>query len=211
MDALGADEDSERLKAWLRHNGGYVVYAIVLGLAVAFGIRYWRAHEEEVRVASASLYGETLQWYQQGNRSAVQVATRKLQQHFGKSPYAALAALLDARLAYKAGDLAGTVQELRWAARHALGPGVRAVARVRLARVLLERKQAAAALMAVRGTPPAGFEAAYAEARGDALLAQGHAGAARKAYQTALTHVGTTSRTAGILRMKLADLAGAST
>ena len=210
MDAFGADDDSEQLKAWLRQNGSYILYAIVFGLAAAFGIRYWRTHEEQARLASASIYAETLEWYQQGNRAAVDVATRKLQQHYQRSPYAALAALLDARLAYKAGDLNAAVQSLTWASRHARGPGVGAIARLRLASVLIERHQPVAALAVVQGKPPAGFTAPYEETRGDALLLEGHPRAARTAYQAALSHVAATSRAAGILHMKLDDLVGAA-
>lgn len=206
MESFGADEDSERLKAWLQHNGSYVLYALIFGLALAFGIRYWRGHEERMHLAAASLYSETLDWYQSGDGASVALATDKLEHHYAASPYAPLAALLDAKMAYKAKDLKKAASALTWAADHAHAQGIVAIARLRLSRVLLEEGQLAQALAAVDRAPPAGFVAPYQEARGDILLAEGHPRRAQGAYQAALAQVSSTSRAAGVLHMKLDDL-----
>lgn len=204
-----SDDEVERLKAWLKENGTYVLSAVVIGLVLAFGVRFWRGHLETTREAAASLYGETLGWYSEGKTDAVKVAVAKLEQHYGSTPYAALGALLLGKISYDAGDLKQAAAALRWATAHALQPGVKAIAKLRLARVLIDERKLGSALDLVSPPAPAGFRAQYEEVRGDVLAQQGHALRARREYSAALQHLPAGSNYAPILKMKLENLKAA--
>jgi len=80
--------------------------------------------------------------------------------------------------------------QLQWVADKARDPEVQAVARLRLAAVLLDENAYDDALKALAAKPPASFEALFEDARGDVLLAQGKGADARAAYQAALSKLG---------------------
>lgn len=203
-----SDDDVERLKAWLRENGSALLLAVVIGLALAYAIRFWRAHEETHAENAALLYGQALGWASEGNASALEAAAGKLEKDYAGTPYAAVAALLWAKQAYTAHDLATANRQLHWAASHARQSAVKATAELRLARVLLDQKQAGAALAAIAGTPPPGFAGAFDEARGDIEVQLGQTANAAKSYAQALAHTPANSSYRSILEMKLEDTGG---
>jgi predicted negative regulator of RcsB-dependent stress response len=90
-----------------------------------------------------------------------------------------------ARLEVKQADLA--VNHYRFVLDKGQPKEIRVIARERLARLLLDQGQAAEALELIQGqTELAGFEARYAETRGDIFLALGREQEAIAAYQEAL-------------------------
>lgn len=201
-----SDDEVERLKSWLSQNGSYIFYAVILGLAVAFGIRFWTRHLEITRLAAASIYDDTSGWYAQGKIGAVKAAILKLEHRYPSTPYAPLGALLLARISYVSGNLPEAAAQLKWAAQHTSQPGIRAIAKLRLSRVLVDENHLAAALALVSPKAPAGFRAQYEELRGDILRKQGHTELARRAYEAALSHIHHGTHYSSILKMKLDDL-----
>ncbi|MDH5738535.1 MAG: tetratricopeptide repeat protein, partial [Gammaproteobacteria bacterium] len=79
------------------------------------------------------------------------------------------------------------------------------VARQRLARVLLARGEADAALELVESEDAPGFQSAYSEIRGDIYVSQGKQMQARQAYQLAIENQ-PEGASNPILEMKLSDL-----
>jgi predicted negative regulator of RcsB-dependent stress response len=84
------------------------------------------------------------------------------------------------------GDRKNARLQLAWAAEHAKDAGLRDLARLRLAAVLLDDKEYDAALKQLTPEPAAPFAARYADLRGDILAAQGKPKDAAAAYDTAL-------------------------
>jgi predicted negative regulator of RcsB-dependent stress response len=83
---------------------------------------------------------------------------------------------------------------------------LRDVARIRRARLLLDKGEADAALAMIAQISTSAFTATVEELRGDILLDNRQRGAAAKAYETALTSDSMTSGTRARLQMKLDDL-----
>lgn len=101
--------------------------------------------------------------------------------------YAGMGALLAARVQVDTGDARNARVQLAWAAENAKDPGLRELARLRLATLLLDEKSYEDAMKQLAAEPPAPFAPRFAELRGDILAAQGKAAEARDAYDTALT------------------------
>ncbi len=74
-----------------------------------------------------------------------------------------------------------------WAAENARDPGLRDLARLRLAAVMLDEKAYDDAMKQLAAEPAAAFAPRFAELRGDILAAQGKTAEARNAYDLALT------------------------
>jgi predicted negative regulator of RcsB-dependent stress response len=93
-----------------------------------------------------------------------------------------------ARIASDAGESAKAMDYLRWAAKNASDQGYLALAKLRLAALLIEQgaeKDFAEADTILKEKPIAGFEALWLERRGDWYLAQKNMDDARKSYEAA--------------------------
>ncbi|MDX1557131.1 MAG: tetratricopeptide repeat protein, partial [Xanthomonadales bacterium] len=103
---------------------------------------------------------------------------------------AALAALQMARARLEAGQVDIALNLYRFVAENGTPGAMRMVGRERLARVLLDQGQAEEALQLIESESDApGFEAAFAEVRGDILSALGRDDDAVAAYQEALDNM----------------------
>jgi predicted negative regulator of RcsB-dependent stress response len=83
------------------------------------------------------------------------------------------------------GQLDAAMASLTWVAENGGEDEYKAVARLRLAGLLLQQKQYDAALQQLEQAKSPTFAALLADRRGDVLLAQGKKDQAREAYQTA--------------------------
>jgi predicted negative regulator of RcsB-dependent stress response len=97
-----------------------------------------------------------------------------------------MGALLAARLLVDSGDTKTARVQLTWAADNATDSGLRELARLRLAAVMLDEKAYDEAMKQLSVEPSAAFAPRFAEMRGDILSAQGKTDEARKAFDLAL-------------------------
>jgi predicted negative regulator of RcsB-dependent stress response len=108
-----------------------------------------------------------------------------MKERFGRTAYAEQAALLAARTYHDKGNLEASRAALTWVAAEASDEGYKAVAKLRLAGILLEAQSYDEALKQLSGDMPKEFAALAADRRGDILAAQGKKDAAKEQYQTA--------------------------
>ena len=206
MSAYADQEELDKLKAWWKNYGNSVVFGVLLGAAIIVGFRYW-THYTEQRLQTASvLYDRMLQDFHSKKLETARQSGESLLNDSSSTPYAGMAGLLLARMDFEAGDAAGGRKHLQWVVEHAKDAATMHAARLRLARINLDSgdKQAALALLDVKDQ--AGFEAEYAELKGDIYLAQGQREQARAAYREALKQLSEVSPYAPVLKMKLDDL-----
>jgi predicted negative regulator of RcsB-dependent stress response len=168
-------EEQEQLEAlkhfWNRWGSWISGVAIVVLLAFAGwnGWQYWQNRQ----AAYASVLYDTLAGAAEtGDTARVQQAFTDLKDKYGGTTYAAQGALLAGKALLDLGKAAEGKAALAWAADKAATPGLQAVARLRLAGVLMGEKAYDAALQQLTwGFPPA-FAALAADRRGDVLLQQ---------------------------------------
>lgn len=102
-----------------------------------------------------------------------------------------------------AGDGVGARARLQWALEHTAEAGLKQVARLRLARVLLNDGDLDGAEQALQGADAGSFAGEFAHLQGDIAAARQDFAGARNAYQHALENdVGS----ADLVQMKLDDL-----
>ncbi len=202
MEIYNPDDQLASLRNWWRQYGKSLIVGVVIGVVVISAFAYWRQYRTEQGQAASVLYDGLLADFQQGKRDSVMTTAEKLMQDYASTPYAGKAALAVARIKYDARDIAGGRKALEWAVSNARESAVQHSARLRLGRLLLEQKEADAALKLADVRDRAGFESEYEELRGDALLAMGDKPAARKAYQAALDKLPPSSNYGKWLHMK---------
>ena len=206
MDAYHSDDEFEKLKAWWKSYGTSVILGIVLGGALLGGMKYWKQYKHEQAAQASVLYDEMLAAGMQGNAAAAEQAGNKVVSDFSSTPYAGKAALVLARLSYDASDRQKAQQHLQWAVDNASEDVTRHVARLRLARLLLDEGKADEAISLADVKDMGGFVSEYQELRGDVHVLRKQIPEARIAYRAALDAVPKGSPYTRVLSMKYDSL-----
>lgn len=204
-------EEQERLaelKGWWEDNRWYVLGAIAGLLLAVAGYRgwlYWSARQAD---DAAAMYTPVAEATKSRDAKKIADAARPLVEKHPGSFYASEAALVAAKAAFEAGNLAEARRHLEWV----VDKGVtehRGVARMRLAAVLLEEKKYDEALKTLDAHKDEAFVALVADLRGDIMLAQGRLDEARAAYKLASEKAEPRNPVKGIAETKLNALGGA--
>ncbi|MCK9488394.1 MAG: tetratricopeptide repeat protein [Xanthomonadales bacterium] len=205
MDIYDQHEQGERVRSWLKENGGAILTGVVVGIGLIFGWQQWQNHKLRQAHSAAELYQYVAQ--AEADPAAAEVVRQQLRDDFPRSGYAVLAALAEAQSAQVAGDLDGARDSLEWADKHNREASLDSLIKLRLARLELAAGKADNALALVDQVPDADYGGLRAELRGDALLALGRSDQARAAYlQAQEAGVADPAR----LEMKLAEFPSTS-
>lgn len=197
--------DEQQSLSALKQYGGYIVSAIMLVLAGYFGWTYWQKHGGNIDTAAANDFAkiqshqnniETLTTQAASDTKAqAQLATaqanlaKDLREFVAKhdnSVYTWQALMLQAKQQTDQNDLKAAAATLQKASQLTLkDDGLKAIAILRQAQVLLSDNQADAAQKRLQSPLPAAFEASKLEILGDIANQQGDKKAAINHYQKA--------------------------
>ena len=156
---------------------------IVFGSIAAWnGWQYW----QRTQAAQASaMYEEVERAAQAGDTSRVERAFSDMKDKFGGTTYAQQAGLLAAAVMQDKGNADAAKSALGWVADKASDEGYQAVARLRLASVLIEAKAYDDALKQLSADFPKEFAPLVADRRGDVYNLQGKKAEAKAEYEKA--------------------------
>jgi len=201
-----AEQELEALKTWWDENGRTVIIGVVLGLGGVFG---WTTYQGQLKANAEALsisYQQIVDAASQDQHDAVRAQATSLIESSPKSGYAALGALLAAKSAYAQKDLDGTKNDLFWVIQNAEKTNLKDVARIRLARVLIEENRLKEALANLDAVESQGFALSVNEARGDIRLIEGDVAGAREAFERTLNADNVSGATRERVQMKIDDL-----
>ena len=197
--------DEQQSLSALKQYGGYIVSAIMLVLAGYFGWTYWQKQGGNIDTAAANDFAkiqsdqnniETLTT-QAASDTKAQAQLATAQANLGKdlgefvakhdnSVYTWQALMLQAKQQTDQNDLKAAAATLQKASQLTLkDDGLKAIAILRQAQVLLSDNQADAAQKRLQSPLPAAFEASKLEILGDIANQQGDKKAAINHYQKA--------------------------
>lgn len=197
--------DEQQSLGALKQYGGYIVSAIMLVLAGYFGWTYWQKHGGNIDTAAANDFAkiqsdqnniETLTTQAASDTKAqaqLTTAQTNLDKDLGEfvanhdnSVYTWQALMLQAKQQTDKNDLKAAAATLQKASQLTLkDDGLKAIAILRQAQVLLSDNQADAAQKRLQSPLPAAFEASKLEILGDIANQQGDKKAAATHYQKA--------------------------
>lgn len=207
VEIYDSHEQSERVKIWLRENGGAMVLGLVLAFGGLYGFKQWQLWNQSRDQQASAEYHVMIQFLDAGNLDAAVANYETLKADHAKSAYTPLAALYMASARVESGQPDLAVPMLEFAMQNAEPAPVRIIARERLARIKAEMGDYAGALALLDGAGDAsGFEARFAEVRGDIFRQQGNAAAAAEQYRQALAVMDEGAGDRNFLEMKLEAL-----
>lgn len=186
-DLYDTHEQGERVKNWLRENGSAIVMGLVIAFGLMFGFKQFQAWETSKRQQASAEYQTMVKLIEEQNMDAAVPNYEVLKSDFPRSAYTSMASLMMAKARLRSGQTDLAASALTHAMENAMPEPVRIIARERLARIKLSEGDAAAAMALLDGAPSElGFEALFAEVRGDIHLANGDTDMAIESYQNSL-------------------------
>jgi len=206
-DLYDTHEQGERVKNWLRENGSAIVMGLVLAFGLMFGFKQWQAWETSKRQQASAEYQVMATLIKSNNIDAAVSNYEVLKAEFPKSAYTSMAALLMAKARVFSGQFDLAASDLQYAMEHARPDPVKVIARERLARLRLSQGDTEAALKLLDEAPSeVGFEAQFAEVRGDIYVAKGETERAIESYQASLEALEESVGNRDLLKFKLEAL-----
>ena len=206
---LEEQEQLATLKAWWGKYGNLVSWLIAGLLAAYAGWSGWNYYQRSQATKAAALYEEIVKAAEQKDLAMIARVSADLKDRFSSTAYAQMATLIAAKAAFDANDLKAAKAELQWTADHGKGDDFRAIARLRLAGILLDEKLNEEGLKVLAAEFPEEFAALVADRRGDLLFAMGKNDEARAAYQAALEKTEIKNPARQVIQLKLDALGGA--
>lgn len=205
---LEEQEQLAAIKAWWKQYGNLVLWLVIITLAAYTAWTLWGNYQRTKAEQASQLYYEMQNAVQSNDNERAQRIASDMQEKFGSTPYASMANLMAARIAhdFKENDMARS--RLKWIIDSGKGDGYKAIARIRLAGILLDEKKYDEAQGVLSAEFPEAFASIAEDRRGDVYYAQDKLDDARRAYQSALAKASPDDPGRVLIQLKLDDLGG---
>ena len=182
---LEEQEQLAEIKVWWKQYGNLLINVLTAAALIVIAWQGWNWYQRNQTAQASVVYNVLQRAVVDKDAQRIKAASGELVEKFSGSSYASLGALTTAKALIDAGDAKTAKLQLQWVVEHGQDE-LRDLARLRLAAVLLDEKSYDEALKQLDGKVGAGFEARFADNRGDVLVAQGKNADAQAAYQVAL-------------------------
>jgi predicted negative regulator of RcsB-dependent stress response len=199
-------EEVEALREWWKENGRTVIFGLVLGIGGVFGWTAWRGHVEQQAEQASRIYEQMVDMAAADDHAEASQRAETIMSDYPDSAYASLAALLGAKSALVSDQRDDAKRRLRWVIDNADRAEVKDLARIRMARILLDEDDSGGAMATLDGVSSPSFAAIVEELRGDVFVAGGDPGAAREAYMAAISAATSSIDLGNRVQIKLDDL-----
>lgn len=205
---LEEQEQIATIKAWWNQYGNLVTWLLIIALGSYTAWTSWKYYQRNQSAQASQLYEELQKAVAAKDNAKVQRAASDMEDKFRRTAYAQMSALTAAKAAFDANDLKTAKARLQWVIDNGSDDDYKALAKIRLAGVLLDEKAYDDGLKLLTGDFPAQFASSVADRKGDILVAQNKIEEARSAYQSALEKSDQKNPGRQLIQMKLDALGG---
>jgi len=185
VNDLTDKEQIELIKKWWRQYGVVVTIAVVIGLAIGFGWRYWHRHKIVKAEEASVIYSQMQNAAAENKFDVAQALATRLMDEYRSTPYASLGALLWARDAVLQNKLKLADEKLAWVIKNGKMESLKQIARLRAARILAAQKHYQSALNVLKTTDDPTYQSLIDSVKGDIYSILGKKRLAKKSYQAA--------------------------
>ncbi len=206
---LEEQEQLASLKAWWNQYGNLVTWLVVGALLAYAAWAGWRYYQRDQSAKGAVLYEEIVKAAESKDLTKLSRAAADMEERFSGTPYAQMGAMIAAKAAHDGNDTKLAKSQLQWVIDHGRTDEYKAIARIRLAGILLDEKAYDEGLKLLATEMPEPFAALVADRKGDLLFAQNKIDEARAAYQAALDKTEVKNPARQLIQLKLDALGGA--
>ncbi|MCY7308084.1 MAG: tetratricopeptide repeat protein [Rhodoferax sp.] len=182
---LEEQEQLDQLKHFWKQYGNlisWLLIAVLASFAAWNGYHYWQRSQA---AQAAGMFDELERITAQGDVALLERAFSDMKDKYPRTTFAQQGGLLAAKALHEGGKPDAAQAALTWVADNATDDAYRAIAKLRLAAVLAEKKSYDLALAQLAGSFPPEFLGLVADRRGDVFSLQGKAADARAEYSRA--------------------------
>jgi predicted negative regulator of RcsB-dependent stress response len=179
---LEEQEQLDQLKAFWKQYGNLVTWVLVIVLGAYAAWNGWNIYQRDQSAKAGGLFDEIERAAQVSDSDRTTRIFADMQSRYPRATFTQQAGLIAARVAAEKGHYDVAQTSLAWVAEHADDAGYRAIARLRLAGLLLDTAKYDDALKQLDAIESPEFAALAADRRGDLLLAAGKRADAQAAY-----------------------------
>ncbi|HWU97727.1 MAG TPA: tetratricopeptide repeat protein [Oxalicibacterium sp.] len=202
-------EQLASLKSWWGQYGNLVTWVLIAALAAYAAWTGWNYYQRNQSVQAAQLYEQLEKAAGEQDKEKVQRAASDMQSKFARTAYAQMSALVAAKSAFDASDYQAAKTQLQWVIDNGRSDEYKAIAKVRLAGILLDEKAYDEGLKVLAGDFPPQFAGVVEDRKGDILVAQNKLDEARTAYQAAIEKTDQRNPGRQLMQIKLDAIGGA--
>ena len=203
---LEEQEQLDQLKHFWAQYGNLISGVLIVILAAFAGWNFYQKWLRDQAAQASVMFDAVLDATKARDTAKLDRALTDMKDKFGGTTFAQQAALLAAKTYYDAGKADAAKAALAWVAEKSSDEGYQAVARLRLAGLLVDAKAYDEALTQLSGGFPVGFEGLVADRKGDVLALQGKKDLARDEYLKAYKAFGERSEYRPLVEVKLNSL-----
>lgn len=214
---LEEQEQLDQLKHFWATYGNLITWTLLLVAGAFMAWNGWNYFQRSKAAQAAVLYDQVEQAASAGDLDRLDRAFSDMKAKFDGTSFAQQAGLKAAEVQYEKGKTDQASASLEWVAEHGIDPGFQAVAKLRLAGLLLDEKAYDKAIERLNGSFPTEFEGLVADRKGDVYKLQGQRDAARAEYEKAYQRLAVDTDLRRLVAIKLnavgvdpASLAGGS-
>lgn len=178
-------EQIQMLSDWWKTYGRSIVIAIILGLMIVFGWRYWIQYKENYRSQASNLYRSLFSAVLSKQAVVMNDQLNQLKAKYSRTPYASMGAMLVARSDVESHDLAKALTELNWVVENSKANSLRQLARLSAGQILLSQKHYPEAEKILQTVDDKTFQALINNLLGQVYLAEGDSVKAKQFFQSA--------------------------
>jgi len=182
---LEEQEQIDQIKHFWNQWGTPITAVLVVAFGSFAAWNGWQYWQQRQAVQASALADAVQVAIEAKDSTRIDQTLSDIQGKYASTEQASQAALAVAKAQADAGNLDAAKATLTWVAERASDDGHKAVARVRLAALLMEQKDLDGASRLLAGSFPAEFAGMVADRQGDVLQLQGKTAEAVQAYERA--------------------------
>ena len=203
---LEEQEQLDQLKHFWAQYGNLITWLLIAVLAAFSGWNAYKYWQRNQATQAAALFDELERVAKSKDTAKLGRVLGDMKDKFASTSYAQQAALVAAKVYFEEGKSDEAKSTLSWVAEKSSDGGYQAIARLRLAGILMESKAFDEALKQLSNTFPADFAALVADRRGDVYLAQGKKSEAGAEFLKAHQNLDEGAEYRRLVEVKLASL-----
>lgn len=203
---LEEQETLANAKAWWKTHGNWITWVVIIALACYAAYSFWGYYQRRQAAQASGLYYEMQRAVMANDLTRVQLVAKDTQDKYGGTVYAPMVSLVAAKMAFEGGHVDEAKANLKWIVDNGKQDGYVAMAKIRLAGILLDEQQYEEGLKLVSGTFPEGYVSLAADRKGDFLVALNRLSEAKAAYQTAFDKASADDPGKALVRIKLEEI-----
>lgn len=205
---LEEQEQLDQLKAFWSQYGSYITWALIAVLGSFAGWNLYQRWQTSQASQAAGLYDELDRVVAGKDVAKVERVFGDLKDKFPSTIQAQQGALVAAKVYFEAAKFDQAKAALTWVAEKSSDAGYQAIAKLRLAAVLLETKSYDEALKQLEGGFPSEYTALVADRKGDIFSLQGKKAEARSEYEKSFAAMDERIEYRRLVEVKLGALGG---